>query len=182
MGGDHIVPCVGGGRGGEGRGGGGFAAPVVVRAHIPEEVKGKLACLLLAVEFVALLSLSQLVSKGVAQLVLPHVLLQAVQALNDLGIRLEAGSLEPLAAATLVAALLLHFLSFAPDTVSREHLACAMTLLNMARRNAGKQTSNMQPLLRCCRTMLQIIYCVDHCWVHLTQGSWLHAKLLKVVT
>ena len=67
-----------------------------------------------------------------AQLVLPHVLLQAVQALDDLGVRLKAGSFEPLAAATLVAALLLHFLNIAPYTMSRGHLPCTMTLQYMA--------------------------------------------------
>ena len=86
-------------------------APVVVKAHIPEEVEGELAGLLLAVELVTLLGLPQLVGKGVAQLVLAHVLLQAVQALDDLGVGLEAGALGPLAAAAcLTAALLLHFL------------------------------------------------------------------------
>lgn len=66
--------------------------PVKVRAHIPEEVEGQLACLLLAVQLIALLSLPQLVRKGVPQLVLPHVLLQAVQPADDLGISLEAGA------------------------------------------------------------------------------------------
>lgn len=96
------------------------AAPVIVRAHIPEEVKGKLASLLLAVELIALLSLPQLVSKGVAQLVLPHVLLQAVQALDDLGVGPKAGPLGPLAAAPRAAALLLHFLSIAPNLMTRK--------------------------------------------------------------
>lgn len=68
-------------------------SPVIVRAHIPKEVEGKLAGLLLAVELVALLSLPQLVSKGVAQFVLPHVLFQPMQALDDLGICLKAGPL-----------------------------------------------------------------------------------------
>ena len=49
--------------------------PVKVGAHVPEEVEGQLACLLLAVELVALLGLPQLVCKAVPQLVLPHVLL-----------------------------------------------------------------------------------------------------------
>ena len=47
---DHTA-CMGGGREG-------FAAPVVVRPHVPEEVEGKLAGLLLAVQLIALLSLS----------------------------------------------------------------------------------------------------------------------------
>lgn len=85
-------------------------APVVVGAHIPEEVEGELASLLLAVQLVTLLSLPQLVSKGVAQLVLTHVLLQAMQALDDLGICLEAGPLGPLVAARLTTALLLYLL------------------------------------------------------------------------
>lgn len=50
-------------------------APVKVGAHIPEEIEGQLACLLLAVELIALLGFPQLVCKAVAQLVLPHVLL-----------------------------------------------------------------------------------------------------------
>lgn len=87
-----------------------FAAPVIVRAHIPKEVKGKLASLLLAVELVALLSLPKLVSKGVAQFVLSHVLLQPMEALDDFGVRLKARSLGPLTAAPLVAALPLHFM------------------------------------------------------------------------
>ncbi len=49
--------------------------PVKVGAHIPEEVEGQLARLLLAVELIALLGLPQLVCKAVPQLVLPHVFL-----------------------------------------------------------------------------------------------------------
>ena len=113
------------------REGEGIAAPVIVRAHIPEEVEGKLARLLLAVELIALLSLPQLVSKGVAQLVLPHVLLQAVQALDDLGVRPKAGPLGPLAAAPLAAALLLHLLSIAAQVMTRHLLPCSVCLFTV---------------------------------------------------
>ena len=85
--------------------------PVKVGAHIPEEVEGQLACLLLAVELVALLGLPQLVSKGVPQLVLPHVLLQPVQPLDDLGVCSKAAAPRPLAAPlTAAAALVLDLL------------------------------------------------------------------------
>ena len=108
-----------------------IAPPVIVRAHIPEEVEGKLASLLLAVELVALLGLPQLVSKGVAQLVLPHVLLQAVQALDDLGVGPKAGPLGPLAAAPLAAALLLHLLSIVPHVMTTQLLPCTVCLLTV---------------------------------------------------
>ena len=81
--------------------------PVKVRAHIPKEVEGQLARLLLAVELIAILRLPQLVRKGVAQLVLAHVLLQTVQAPQHLGISFKAGAAGPLVAA-LAAALVLH--------------------------------------------------------------------------
>ena len=84
----------GGGHGRDGENGGVLVTvPVIVRAHIPKEVEGKLASLLLAVELIALLSLPQLVSKGMAQFVLPHVLFQSMQALDDLGVCLKAGPL-----------------------------------------------------------------------------------------
>lgn len=116
------------------------AAPVIVRAHIPEEVEGKLASLFFAVELIALLSLPQLVSKGVAQLVLPHVLLQAVQALDDLGVGLKAGRLGPLAAVPLAAALLLHFLCIAPHVMTKDLLPCTVCLCTVLGSAEGQQT------------------------------------------
>lgn len=125
----QLRPCLQGRRGAWGRSGDksgcgalarrvGVVSPVIVRAHIPEEVEGKLAGLLLAVELVALLSLPQLVSKGVAQFVLSHVLFQPMQALDDLGIRLKAGALRPLTAAPLVAALLMDPLKFSEHSMT----------------------------------------------------------------
>lgn len=66
--------------------------PVKVGAHVPEQVEGQLASLLLAVELIALLGFPQLICKGVPQLVFPHVLLQLVQPADDLGVCLEAGA------------------------------------------------------------------------------------------